>query len=145
MTYPVEFLVHDGVRRTENGLRIGMQSRPIFGFCWRTMKGNALDEDMGFIVNMAYGCKAQASEKSHMTINDSVELATFSWTVTTTAVTVEGYRPTSYVSVDSTDEDVDPENLEALLDVLYGRDVAPARLPLPDEVDTILGGGSGPG
>lgn len=139
MTYPDEFLYHEGVRKTASGLQVTMQSRPIFGFCWRTLKGNAEDEDAGFILNLAYGCKAAPSEKSHMTINESVELTTFSWTLTTTPVVVTGFKPTSYVKVDSNDPDVDPVGLEALMDELYGRGAGGVpRLPLPDEVDTLL-------
>lgn len=141
MTFPDEFLLHDGIAKTANGMRVAMQSRPIFGFCWRTEKGNALDENLGFILNLAYGCQAQPSEKAHMAINDSVELTTFSWTLTTTPVMVTGYKPTSLVQVDSTDPDVDPAGLENLMDELYGRGAALSpRLPLPDEVDTLLAG-----
>lgn len=139
LTYPDEFLVHDGVVKTAAGLQITMQARPIFGFSWRTKKGNAEDEDLGFILNLAYGCQAAPSERAHMTVNDGVELTTFSWTLTTTPVTVTGHRPTALLRVDSTDPDVDPTNLELLMDELYGRGGAPSpRLPLPDEVESIL-------
>lgn len=139
-TFPSEFLTHDGVAKTTNGAQIGMQSRPPFGFCWRNLKGNGEDEDLGFVLNLAYGLQASPSEKANNTINESPELKAFSWAVSSTPVAVPGYKPTAIVKVDSTDPDVDPAGLEALLDVLYGRDVAPARLPLPAEVDTLLAG-----
>lgn len=136
--FPKEFLLHDGVAKTANGLQIGMQSRPYFGFSWRNMKGNAENEDLGYVLNLAYGLQASPSEKSNATVNETPELKTFSWTVSSTPVVVPGYKPTAIVRVDSTDPDVDPVGLAALEDVLYGRDVAPARLPLPAEVDTLL-------
>lgn len=140
LTYPEEFLLHDGVRKTANGLRISGQSRPIFGFSWRTLKGNAEDEDAGFIIHAAYGCQAGAAEQANTTINDSVEITTFSWPLTTTPVVVPGFKPTAYVSFDSTDPDIDPAGLENVMDELYGRGVGGvARLPLPDELDTLLG------
>ena len=43
-TFPEAFLKHDGVKKTANGMQIGQQGRPIFGFSWRTKKGNAEDE-----------------------------------------------------------------------------------------------------
>lgn len=139
LTFPDEFLLHDGVAKTANGMQVGQQSRPIFGFSWQTKKGNALDEDLGFIVNLAYGCQAAPSEKAHNTVNESPELTTFSWSISTTPVAVTGFKPTAIIKVDSTDADVSPEGLTALLDVLYGRGAAPGpRLPLPDEVDTLL-------
>lgn len=139
LTFPTEFLLHDGVKKTASGMQIGQQGRPIFGFSWRTKKGNALDEDLGFILNLAYGCQAAPSEKAHNTVNESPELTTFSWALTTTPVAVTGYKPTAIIKVDSTDDDVDPAGLEALMDELYGRGaVVSPRLPLPDEVDTLL-------
>jgi hypothetical protein len=139
-TFPRNFLVHDGVAKTANGAQIGMQSRPTFGFSWQSIKGNALDEDLGFILNLAYGLQASPSEKSNATVNDSPELKAFSWSVSSTPVNVPGFKPTAIVKVDSTDPDVTPEGLEALLDELYGRGaVVEPRLPLPAEVDTLLG------
>src|SRR3954467_6793724 len=44
-TFPEEFLLHGGVVKTANGALIGMQARPSFGFSWRNLKGNAVDED----------------------------------------------------------------------------------------------------
>lgn len=139
-TFPNEFLPHDGVAKSANGMQIGQQSRPDFGFSWQTKKGNAVDEDLGFILNLAYGLKAAPSEKAHNTVNDSPELTTFSWTITSTPVSVTGFKPTAIIKVDSTDPDVTPEGLAALLDILYARGAGPnPRLPLPDEVDTLLG------
>lgn len=138
-TFPEAFLKHDGVKKTANGMQIGQQGRPIFGFSWRTKKGNAEDEDLGYILNLAYGLQAAPSEKAHNTVNDSPELTTFSWTVTSTPVSVTGYKPTAIIKVDSTDADVTATGLAALEDVLYGRGAAVTpRLPLPDEVDTLL-------
>jgi len=141
-TFPTEFLAHDGVVKTTNGAQISMQSRPTFGFSWRSLKGNGVDEDLGYIIHMAYGLQASPSEKANNTVNDSPELKAFSWAVSSTPVAVTGHKPTAHVSVDSTDSDVDPAGLEALLDELYGRGASPTpRLPLPDEVDTLLGSG----
>lgn len=138
-TFPEEFLAHDGVVKSANGMRVGMQTRQTFGFSWRTLKGNAEDENLGYIINMAYGLLASPSEQANNTVNDSPELKPFSWSVSSTPIPVVGYKPTAIIKVDSTDPDVDPAGLEALEDVLYGRDVTPARLPLPAEVDTLLG------
>lgn len=138
---PDGFLVNDGVLKTANGLRIGQQSRPMFGFAWRTEKGNAITDDLGYTLHFAYGLQATPSEKNYTTKNDSPEPTTFSWTVSSTAVTVAGYKPAAYVSIDSTDPDVDPENLAALETILYGSVGVDPRLPLPAELDSILGTG----
>ena len=83
-----------------------------------------------------YGGKATPSEKSHGTINESPEAATLSWEVNTTPVNVDGFKPTSKLTIDSTK--VAAEKMAAIEKILYGSDEAEARLPLPAEVAQIL-------
>lgn len=78
---------------------------------------------------------AAPSEKGYESINDSPDAITMSWEVTTTPVSVTGGKPTAIITIDSTKTDA--TKLKALEDVLYGESAA-ARLPLPDEVVTIM-------
>ena len=64
-------------------------------------------------------------------------LITFSWEVTTTPVSVTGLKPTASITIDSTK--ADKTKLAALEDILYGGEENEARLPLPDEVITLMG------
>lgn len=139
-TAPDGFLTYDGIKKTANGLQVGMQSRPTFGFSWRTNKGSDLDEDLGYILHLAYGLQAAPSERAYKTVNESKEPLTFSWKVTSTPVAIPGYKPSAIVKIDSTDPDVDPDGLEALELALYGSNTVAPRLPLPAEVDTLLAG-----
>lgn len=138
---PDGFLVFDGVAKTANGVQIGMQSRPIFGFCWRTEKGSAADPELGFILHLAYGLQASPSEKAANTVNETPEPTTFSWSVSSTPVVVTGHKPTAILHIDSTDPTVDADNLADLMTILYGSTGVNPRLPLPDEVDSIMGTG----
>lgn len=140
-TCPDEFWQFDGVAVAASGMRLGMQKRSQFGFSFRTKKGSAEDEDAGYILHLVYGCQASASEKAYKTINDSPEPVTFSWALTTTPVAATGYRPTAIVKIDSTDDRVSSSALAALETILYGAVGVAPRLPLPDEVDDILGTG----
>lgn len=141
-TCPDEFWEFDGVKVTAAGMQIGQQRRPAFGFAYRTTKGNSLNSDLGYILHLVYGCQAAPSEKAYKTINDSPEMNTFSWALTTTPVTATGFRPTAIIKIDSTDPRVSSARLAALEAVLYGTDGgAGPRLPLPDEVDDILATG----
>ena len=144
-TYPDEFAECDGSATPVAGVVIGQQSRKMFGLCYRTMIGNDVDgQEHGYKLHLIYGAQASPSEKGYQTINDSPEAITFSWEVTTTPVNVTGYKPTASLTVDSTK--VDAEQLAALEAILYGKDpTAPEgtdgvepRLPLPDEVITLL-------
>lgn len=136
-TYPEEFEACDGTAQLTPGVTIGQQARSVFGLCYRTTVGNDVDgNDHGYKLHMIYGCKATPSEKSYSSINDSPEAITFSWTVNTTPVSVEGFKPTASLVIDSTK--VDKAKLSKLEDVLYGSESADPRLPLPNEIVQIL-------
>ena len=139
-TYPDEFAECDGSAELVTGVMIGQQKRKVFGLCYRTTIGNDVDgNDHGYKLHLIYGCLAAPSEKAYSTINDSPEAITFSWEVTTTPVNVEGFKPTSQITIDSTK--ADPTKLAALEAVLYGAEAAEAKLPLPDEVATLMSAG----
>ena len=139
-TYPPEFEACDGTSQLTKGVTIGQQDRSTFGMCYRTTIGNDVaGNDYGYKLHLIYGAKASPSEKAYNTINDSPEAITFSWELTTTPVTVNGFKPTASITIDSTK--ADPTKLAALEDILYGKDGEPgseARLPLPDEIKTLM-------
>lgn len=136
-TYPDEFAECDGSAELTPGVSIGQQDRKSFGFSYRTALGNDVDgSDHGYKLHLIYGCKAAPSERAFATINDSPEAITFSWEVTSTPVNVTGFKPTSCITIDSTK--VDGEKLAALEKILYGDAETEARLPLPDEVATLM-------
>jgi len=139
-TYPEEFGQCDGTAELAPGALIGQQSRKGFGLCYRTTIGNdILGNDLGYKLHLIYGAKAAPSEKAYSSINDSPELITFSWEVTTTPISVTGHKPTSTLTIDSTK--VDATKLAALEDLLYGTASNPAKLPTPNEVLTLLSAG----
>ena len=141
-TYPDEFAACDGTAELVAGVSIGQQARTPFGLAYRTTIGNDTDGmDHGYKLHLIYGAIASPSEKSYQTINDSPEAITFSWELTTTPVAVAGKKPTASLTIDSTK--VDPDKLKALEDILFGTQDKEARLPLPDEVKTIVETGAG--
>lgn len=136
-TYPDEFAECDGSASLVAGVNIGQQPRKTFGLCYRTTIGNDTDGNAhGYKLHMVYGCLASPSEKAYATINDSPEANTFSWEVSTTPVNVTGHKPTAFLTIDSTK--ADPTKLAALEDILYGKDQVEPRLPLPDEIATLM-------
>jgi hypothetical protein len=138
-TYPDEFKACNGEDDLTTGVVIGQQSRKPFGLCYRTTLGNDVDgNDYGYKLHLVYGATASVSEKAYATINDSPEAITFSWEFTTTPVAVTGKKPTSIVTIDSTK--ASKEAMAALEAVLYGSETEEARLPLPDEIVTIMAG-----
>jgi hypothetical protein len=136
-TYPEEFEACDGSASLGTGVTIGQQDRKTFGLCYRTVLGNDVkSNEYGYKLHLIYGAKAAPSEKGYQTINDSPEAITFSWEVTTTPVNVTGFKPTASVTIDSTK--IDAAKLKTIEDMLYGTESVEAKLPLPDELKTIL-------
>ncbi len=136
-TYPEEFEACDGSAAIAAGVSIGQQSRKTFGLCYRTSLGNDTDgADYGYKLHLIYGAMAAPSEKAYATINDSPEAITFSWEVNTTPVNVTGHKPTASLIIDSSK--ADKTKLAALEAILYGSDEEEARMPLPDEIATLM-------
>jgi hypothetical protein len=139
-TYPDEFAQCDGTAEPEPGIFLGQQGRRVFGLAYRSRIGNDLDgTDHGYKLHLVYGAQAAPSDKAFGTINDSPAAIAFSWDVATTPVQVAGYKPTALLTIDSTK--VDAAKLSALEDILYGTVADNPRLPLPDEVITLVGTG----
>ena len=137
-TYPEEFEACDGTKELTTGVSINQQDRQSFGLSYRTIIGNdTKSNDYGYKLHIIYGELAAPSEKAYATINESPEAITFSWEVTTTPVSSgAGFKPTATVTIDSTK--TDPAKLKAFEDVLYGSDDVTGRLPLPEEIATLL-------
>lgn len=136
-TYPDEFAQCDGSAEITAGVYIGQQDRKTFGLAYRTVLGNDTESnEHGYKLHLIYGAMAAPSEKGYTTINDSPEAITFSWEVTTTPVNVNGFKPTASITIDSTK--ANKEKLAALEDILYGKEAVEPRLPLPDEIATLM-------
>lgn len=137
-TAPDEFGACDGTAELTTGVSIGQQPRQTFGLAYQTILGNDTENNKhGYKIHLIYGALASPTERSYATVNDSPEAMTMSWDFSTTPVSVTGFEPTSLVVIDSTK--VDAEKLAAFEAIIYGSEDQEARLPLPNEVATLLG------
>ena len=140
-TYPDEFMECDGSAQVIAGVNIGQQPRKTFGFAVTTTIGNDTELDShGYKIHLCWGCSASPSERSYQTINDSPEPIEFSWDISTVPVPVTGFKPTAHMEIDSTV--VGSAAMTAIEAVLYGGEATTARLPMPDEVISIITGSS---
>lgn len=136
--YPDGFKQCNGEAELLPGVSIGQQKRKAFGLSYRTLVGNDVqDTEYGYKLHLIYGATANPSEKAYSTVNDSPEAMTLSWEVTTTPVAVAGFKPTASLTIES--KKVDAAALAALEAILYGSEDTEPRLPLPDEIATIMG------
>lgn len=134
---PKEFDECDGEKEIAPGITIGQQKRKTFGFSYQTIIGNDTDlNDHGYKIHLIYGAMASPSERAYTSVNDSPEAMTLSWEITTTPVNVKGAKPTAHLEIDSTK--VAADKLKSLEDILYGTESEEPRLPLPDEIVTLV-------
>lgn len=135
-TYPEEFAVCDGSAElvSGSGLYIGQQDRAKFGFTYRTKVGNANDTSAAndYKIHIVYGATASPSERSYQTVNDSPEAITFSWEVTTTPITVPGFKPTAIVTIQKSKANA--EKFAELEAKLYGTAGDATASPAVEEV-----------
>lgn len=136
-TYPEEFEACDGSAALGAGVKIGQQDRVPFGLCYRTVLGNDVQSNnFGYKLHLIYGATASPSEKAYSTINDSPEAITFSWEVTTTPIEVEGFKPTSILTINSVE--CKAEVLAAIEAKLYGDAENEPVMPTPNEILAML-------
>lgn len=135
--YPEEFNACIGLKEitTGSGVYIGQQTRTNFGLIWKTKIGNdAIGEDLGYMIHIAYGLSAGPSEKENNTTNETPEAVEFSFDLESTPVKpdVEGVTATSYLEFSSLDfvdeegETTKADLLQTIIDKIYGtNDSAP--------------------
>ena len=137
-TYPEEFAECNGEKEAAKGVRVSQQKRVPFGFTFRNLIGNDTEgTELGYKIHIIYGSTAAPSENANATVNDSPEAKTMSWECNTTPVDVSGCEPTSHIEIDS--RYIDADKLQELEAILYGSGEEDARLPLPDEIITLVG------
>jgi len=142
---PKEFLECDGFVIV-NGVAVGQQPRKPFDLYYRTKVGTDLEPDAGFKHHFGYGLTTAPSEKAYATVNDSPEMTSLSWEFESTPVAFQeedfaDLRPTSLLTIDSTDPGVDPDLLADLLDIVEGAVGVDPAMPTPDEVLAAMGTG----
>lgn len=143
-TYPDAFAECDGSATVAQGVKITQQVRKRFALCYRTEVGNDADgPSHGYKIHIIYGVQVSPTERQYDTINDSPDAVQLSWNFSTVPVRVTGYKPTSYLVIDSLTSDA--TKLAALEGILYGPDGGPARLLLPSEIIDLMGEPDDPG
>lgn len=136
-TYPDEYAECIGEAELGEGVMIKQQTHKHFGLAYRTMIGNDTEgTNHGYKIHIFYDCVSGASEDSNSTINDSPEQKTFSWSVTTLPVSVDGFQPTASIVIDSTK--VTKAKRDQIEELLYGAASKESELPSPSKIKEIL-------
>jgi len=134
---PPEFNPCDGVVSIHTGLFATQQPRTSFGFSYRVLLGNDLaGPGYGYRIHLIYNALAAPATRNNATIGATIDPARFSWTISTLAPPVTGYKRTAHFVIDS--KLTDPAVLSELEDLLYGTVSTDPTLPTPDELIAIF-------
>jgi hypothetical protein len=131
--YPDEFGACDGIVQPIPGICFGQQRRTHFGFAYRTKTQN----DDEYKIHLIYNATASPAEKSYETLNDSPDAITFSWEITTTPLSVVGYKPVSTIVLDSSK--ISRSALTVIEKLLFGDSSINPVLLSPEAVIQIAG------
>jgi hypothetical protein len=134
ITYPDEFGVCEGTV-IEDGIIYDNQPVQPFGFSYRTLIGNEVSGvDKAYKIHLVYNCYASRPDKSFATMDDSSDIAPFTWDVTTVPPdAVTGCKESSHFFID-TREIPFPQMLAEFEAILYGSETTEPRLPTPAEL-----------
>lgn len=130
-SYPEEFYQYQGLKNVRLGVQLLDQPQKRFGLSWRTMIN-----DTDYKLHIAYCLLAIPSNRQFDTLSDSPSLAEFEWKVTGVPQDISGYRPTSYVCLDTTRDD--PTVIASIESSLYGTESTNPVLPNLDTVVALL-------
>ena len=137
-TYPDEFMLCDGFYPDADGaLYFSLQDRKHFGLCYQTISGNDTEgTEFGHKLHILYDCIAIPSEHEWSTINDSFDLSTFSWDITTACIDYSDFKPTPLVVIDSTK--ITKAAIGKIESYLYGSNNSNPTLIRPEVVKELL-------
>lgn len=132
-TYPDEFDEVLGNVEVAPGLLYHEQPPKSFDLSFKTKIANDLDTDLGYKIHLLYNLLADPDANTYNTLKrEATSPIEFSWSLTATPPRIGEYRPTSYITIDSTK--TGSEILQPIEDILYGTDTQDPRMPSIDEV-----------
>jgi len=127
-TYPDVFLPYEGIVETEFGFQVTEQPYGRFGLSYKTQIGDDVNGlDFNYKLHVLYNLTAAVSTKSYQTMTLETEPLEFEWNLTSIPEEIDGYRPTARLIFDT--RKMDPRVLSEIETILYGSDLAEARLP----------------
>lgn len=125
--YPLEFEPYDGQVRFNRS-----QRRRQFGLSYRTLIGNDTDATtFGYKIHLVYNAMAAPSPMDYASIDDSIEVTPFSWSISTAPVKM-GDVSSAHLIIDT--RIAYKWAVDALELILYGDEENDPRLPTAQEV-----------
>lgn len=135
-TYPDEFAALCGLVEIADGMYLDSQMPDVFDLSYRTLVGGSDGGVKGYKIHLVYNATVVPSTATYQTLSDSINNVEFSWEIQAVPVTVEGYRPTAHVVIDT--RHMDKSKIEAIEALLYGTGSDLPIMPSPQTIFDIL-------
>lgn len=128
-----EFDECDGMATLGQGLTVTQQTRKKFALTYREKIGNDTEgNDHGYVIHLIYACTAKPTASSAQTINDSQDLQTLSWELSTEPVKVPGMKDSAHFIVNTLTAPA--EKVATLEAMLYGSGDTKGKFPTVEEL-----------
>lgn len=127
-TYPDSLDRLIGEKDYASGISIHDQRSKLFSLSYRTRIANDVDDaDHGYKIHIVYNVRAVPKDFTYETMGAKAAPAPFEWDLTAIPKGLADYQPVSHISLDS--RYVNPANLAAVENALYGTDGSAPNLP----------------
>lgn len=137
VTYPDAFSQIMGVQEVADGMYLDSQPGDSFDLSYRTLVGNATDGvDHGYKIHLVYNCTVAPQALTYESLSNSINPTSFSWEIQAVPVTVEGFRPTAHIIIDT--RHMDQSKIDAVESLLYGGVDDVAKMPSPQVIFDLL-------
>jgi hypothetical protein len=142
-TYPDEFEPCIGNIEVVDGLFLKGQTYLGFGFCYRTKIGNdVVGANLAYELHLIYNAVIVEAKENAATIGGETKANEFAFDFESLEEDFSYGDPVAHFVINS--RFVDPDKLLAVEDILYGTELSPPRLILPDELYDMLNASDSP-
>lgn len=137
ITYPDAFSEIMGVQEVADGMYLDSQPGDSFDLSYRTLVGNSTEGiDHGYKIHLVYNCTVAPSGLTYESLSDQINPTSFSWDIQAVPVTVEGFRPTAHIIIDT--RHMQQTKIDAVEALLYGSETTVAGMPTPQVIFDLL-------
>ncbi len=136
-TYPDEFAAIMGITEATDGMYLDSQQGDAFDLSYRTLIGNAVEgKDYAYKIHLIYNATVTPQTIGYQSVGSDINPIEFAWDIQAVPVSVEGYRATAHIMIDT--RHMDSERLGEIEDLLYGSSTGDAYMPSPQDIFDIL-------
>lgn len=136
ITYPDVVPELEGQGLITPGMLLGQQKPKMFTLAYRSLVGNDVNGEAGYKLHVIYNVMMKAEGKTFASQSDNPEAMEFQWDISAMAEEIDGFKPTSTITLDS--RLIDPVLMADIEERMWGSETTdPDLIPLADFVNYL--------